>query len=120
MLDRPKLFWPWAFLGGQLIIAYFFQTKVTGIGFLLGYYLTLLFPLVFPIFLTSLVLPVDINQIVITTLNFYRNLILNGSELAEALGYLWPSIPLLIIFILPKKNKYLIMFLLMIHSQGLS
>lgn len=115
MLERPKIYWPFAFLGGQIIIAYFMNQPLTSSGFLFGYLLTFIFTLIYPLFLLTAFLPKIFSHLGMIVLQVFHEIVLLLSELANEIGYVWATIPLMLIFILPKKNK-IIMPLLLLQS----
>ena len=57
MVNHPKTYWPFALLGGQILVAFCFDTPLTHLGFALGFFLTGVFTLLFPLIALNRLLP---------------------------------------------------------------
>ena len=113
----PKLFLPFALLGGQIMVSFFQQTPLTPLGFLLGFSLTTLFTPFFPIyfgyFWTCSFFPATWGEYFV---KIYLDLVLLAAKLAEETGYYYASLPLILLIIvltlrLPSRVKVLLVAL---------
>ncbi|MBT3585274.1 MAG: hypothetical protein HN509_10220 [Halobacteriovoraceae bacterium] len=106
--------------GGQLLIAYFQVSSITYIGFIFGFLSTALFGLLFPFFLLiywgNIFVKGNWGEGIFW---FYPKIIGLFSNLAEAGGSFYATLPLIVLVILlgfRVRNLILVIFLLLIHS----
>ena len=96
----PKMFLPFALLGGQIIVSFFQQTPLTPLGFLLGFFLTAAFTPFFPIyfgyFWTCSFFPASWGEY---SVKIYLDLVLLAAKLAEKTGYYYANLPLILLII---------------------
>ena len=101
--DSPKIYWPWALLGGQILAAYCFETPLTHLGFAFGFCLSALFALLFPIIALNRLLPwFNFSEM---ALEAFAWLVSLCAEISASSGFFHPEATLiLLVFALSRGN----------------
>lgn len=121
----PRIIFPLAMLGAQIIISYFQTTPLTTIGFIFNFVFTLLFELFYPVmfitFWTNCYYLLEI------TLLIYKNIVHYGAIISSYFGFYYSSFTLLLIVIslglkldsrLHYIRRFFILMGLIIHCEG--
>ena len=97
--DSPKTYWPWALLGGQILAAFCFDTPLTHLGFIFGFFLTGFFALIFPLIALNRLLPwFNFSEMVV---DLFARMVSLASDISVASGHFHPEITLvLLVFVL--------------------
>ena len=115
--DIPRFFWPFAFLGGQVLAAFCFETPLTYTGFYWGFLLVSLFSLVFPIILLNCFIPyINFSEFFVD--KFIR-LVHFFADISVASGFFYPEWSLVLVVLLINIKwipRCLIIFLFVITS----
>ena len=99
MLDSPKIYWPFALLGGQILVAFCFEIPLTHLGFVFGFFLTGIFTLIFPLIVLNRLLPwFNFSEMIVDA---FAGLVSLGANISTASGFFHPVAPLiLLVFVL--------------------
>ena len=93
--DSPKIYWPFALWGGQILVAFCFETPLTHLGFLFGFFLTGIFALLFPLMVLNRLLPwFNFSEVFVDA---FARLISLCSEISVTSGYFYPEINLILL-----------------------
>ncbi|MBF0363281.1 MAG: ComEC/Rec2 family competence protein [Oligoflexia bacterium] len=120
---RPKILLPLALLGGQIIVIFFQEDKLTFIGFIFNFILSVIFEFGYPIlFLTFWS---NLYFIVEWLLSSYLKLIEISASISATFGHYYPTIPILFLVLVIslkiaiKFKKIATLLLLLIHSENI-
>lgn len=98
MLEKEKMFWPYALLGGQIIVSFCLQTSLTYLGFYFGFVLTGVFTLIFPFLVLNYLLPYgNFSEYILRGFVYLVEL---GSEVSSASGFFYPEFNLILIAVM--------------------
>ena len=91
----PKIYWPFALLGGQILAAFSFETPLTHLGFAFGFTLTGIFALIFPLLALNRLLPwFNFSE---TVASAFAGLVSLLAEISSASGFFHPEITLVLL-----------------------
>ncbi len=107
-----------ALWGGQLIAGFFISEPLALLGFPIGFIITGLFSIIFPILFLNYFIPFfNFSEFII---NFFLKIIRYSAEFASSIGFYFSSLPLVIFAIILTtryKSKIIIILLLLISSN---
>lgn len=113
----PKFYWPFALLGGQILVSFCFNTPLTYVGFYFGFFLTGIFTLLFPIILLNNLLPYfNFSEFLVRI--FIRAIEL-ASDISVSSGFFYAEITLVSIVVLlgfRQRLRWTLAFLLLVTS----
>ena len=89
LVNSPKIYWPWALLGGQILVAFCFETPLTHLGFAFGFFLTALFAPIFPLIALNRLLPwFNFSEIVVDA---FAHLLSLCAQISAGSGFFYPQ-----------------------------